>query len=227
MEKKGASHVEIILSFVLFISTVTLALYIFNPLTLSSPIQSSISFVTTELTGNISLDVTTYAIKITPGAQTSLGVEISESPSLKARVETYSGSKLPYSRSSNIISFNRQGNDLVLIKFSEDFIEDNSISLQQLNQSAYEIISSVTENLVSEKRAIELSNAYIKDYASLKKYLKITSDFSFSLTFSPSDKIIAEKQIPSNIPVLSDIKRKQIIRSSGNTAFADLGLKIW
>ncbi len=227
MKKRGVSHIEIILSFILFISIVFLVLYFFNPGKTQRLVQSSITFAESEISGNISAVLDTYSVKIASKAGSIVGVEI-PSGGKKARVEDYQGNKLASSHSGNMVSFDRSGRDIVLIKFSEDFEEDNTVPAQTLDPTLYQILSSNSEKVLSEKRALGLNKSYFADYKSVQENLKLTGmDFAFALIFSPNDQIIAQNSLPRSIDVLSTIKRKSVIRTDGSSAFADFGVKIW
>jgi hypothetical protein len=73
-----------------------------------------------------------------------------------------------------------------------------------------------------------LNKSYYENYFALKEHFNIQkANFGFALTFSPNDKIIAEREIPSGLEIYSETKREEILRQNGQIAFADFRVWVW
>ena len=85
--------------------------------------------------------------------------------------------------SGNVI-FNREGNNFVVIKFNEDF-DAGTVggSAEILSEGNYTISSSDDKEVISEKRALALSEFYFDNYQELKKKFNLPGriDFAFSV----------------------------------------------
>src|SRR3989344_2949597 len=93
MNKKGMSHVEIILSFVIFITAVGFALYFFNPGDSDRLVESSLTYAFTEISENTSLEIKIFTVLIkhdNPINENSIAFNFSGIGE-ETRVETYEG----------------------------------------------------------------------------------------------------------------------------------------
>ena len=220
---------EVILSFVLFVSIVFVALLFFTPAKTTRVLESSLSFIEREIVENTTTVLVTYSVKIDQSADDIVVVEISEDANKKVRVEDYQGIKLPSSHSSGKIYFERDSEDFVLIKFSEDFPETNEVpTSSNLDPNLYDIVSSSSESILSEKRVISLQSSYTNNYNVLRESFNLRNiDFSFSVTIPGKEAITAEIQIPENVDIFAKSRKIQILLEDGSTAFGDLRTKVW
>ena len=95
----------------------------------------------------------------------------------------------------------------------------------------FELASSSSRRIISEKRAIELSKSYSDSerYQQLKEQLKLPPimDFSFVFSFSEEDFVRAEREVPAGVEVFSKIERVEVLRENGSVVFADFSVAIW
>ncbi|MDO8459908.1 MAG: hypothetical protein Q7S74_02260 [Nanoarchaeota archaeon] len=245
MKKKGATHIEIILSFILFASAVGFALYFLNPVDHTRLVDSSLGYASREILDNtsISVDSLSVLIKNTPperilsSAQGNIiAVNISGIPlSKNVRVEELDGTVLPSERSGEIVYIKNSAGwpakEFVYIRFSEDFDSAVSVSPHPFDNSTfYEISSSENINAISEKKMLYLNTTYFENYQDLKEKrfnLPNRVNFGFSLKFDDNKNIIAEKNIPNGLEVFSDNKRTDVLRKNGALDFGDFNIKIW
>ena len=236
MEKRGISHIEFIISFIIFITFVAFAIFLFNPLKETNVTSSALPFTVNEIIKNTSVDLTTYSIKINKNAippnQKIIAVDIPNIPAEEqARVESYTGQVLRSKKEGNIIYLDFENEEFILVKSSKDFLPYSPAFAEKtfINENYYVIASSSREKIVSEKGLIELNDSYYKRYDRLKSNLKVPgqTNFGFSIRFTEQDNIIAQNQIPQGIDVFSYLKRTEILRISGEAKFAKLEVKIW
>jgi hypothetical protein len=237
MQKRGLSNIEFILSFVLFIGFVMAALYFFNPVRDVKVLESSKSYVIGELTRNVTVELDSYSIKIMPDASPSndgviavniLGID----PAKNVSMEDYYGKRMDSLREGDRIYIKvGTGSNMInftIVKFSEDFTA-GTVSEKPAPDKYYKIASSSAEEVISEKRLLQLNDSYYNDYLLLKKQLGIPTevDFAFELEFPNGYKISAARDIPLRAEVFAETQIKEILRKDGTTEFANFMVRIW
>ena len=95
MKKKGASNVEFVIAFILFITVVGASFYLFNPTKNVKAREQSSTYVFGKIIENTTVEVASYALKINQGCDPIIAFEISEPIKGGARVEDYYGNELP------------------------------------------------------------------------------------------------------------------------------------
>lgn len=244
MNKGGLGHIEMMLSFLIFIGFVIFALYFFNPSDPSRTISSSQSYIFDEIIKDVSVEVESYSVKINtplptpPAIPESIKVEIKGVDSKKrVRVESSSGLDVGSVRTGDSVQFNLEsklyngGKGFAIIKFSEDYIP-SSVPLDSLNSVPdYTISSSNKIQVISEKRMNSLEQRYNADYNGLTGTFNIPSsaNFEFELIFDsdPINNIKAERERPENVEIFPDVKRVEVLRENGGIEFADLIVRVW
>lgn len=241
MNKRGISHIEMMLSFLIFIGFVIFALYFFSPAQTSRLVESSLSYAFREVNNNVSVELESYSISLNlASVGDSLAVELPSSlENANVRVENYLGEVIPSQRdgsNGDIIYFEKAGSEygngkgFVVIKLSED-IEPytGQVSSVTIDRTLYSIASSNIAELISEKRMSELKILYDGEYNSLKNDFNLPDrvEFGFGLAFDENDKINAEREIPKGREVFLKKERVEVLRVNGQSQFADLTIKIW
>ncbi|MBU0466598.1 MAG: hypothetical protein KJ718_05445 [Nanoarchaeota archaeon] len=234
--KRGLGHVEVILSFVLFIVAVGFALYFFNPAGGDRLVESSLTYAFREISQNTSVGVETFSVVINNSEiPTSTNMIVLEFSGIegKTRVETYDGDVLESLHEDEFIyvsSGDWNSIAFVFVMFGEEFEETDGLSGTH-DANYYEVGSSNLKEVISEKRFLVLNQTYYKDYLTLKGEeqfnLPDMANFGFSLVFDENDFIIAEKEIPAGLEVFSETERVEVLRDNGNIIFADLIVKVW
>ena len=224
---KGAAHIEIIISMVLFIGFVMFVFYFFNPIKSSRIVDSSLPYLFNEINGKLNVELETYSVKIDEVAEV---IKIEENIDLQdknIRVENYYETKeLPSAIIEGKIYFKPGEEKFVLIKICED-LEAYTGWEAGAQGGTYTISYVGTRDIFSEKKAKELNQTYFENYAGLKdEFNLIRTDFAFSLVFSDSE-IKAERFIPAGTDVFSEYKRKEVLRESGELEFVDLIAMVW
>jgi len=233
--KKAGAHIEIILAFIIFFSVIGFALYFFSPLKSSRIVDSTLDYAFAEIIKNVSVDIDTYTVIINAGEGINAGevaqLEIEgEEGNKNVRVTDDSGDVMLSKRSDDFVSFVWGGEKLVLIEFSEDFV-DSDLSLDTPKSgSYYQIASSKTRRAISEKRVIKLNESYYTNYLGLKEDFNLPRrvDFAFLLILNNGDEIEASIQTPGEREVFSNSKRMEILRQADETSdFAELTVRVW
>jgi hypothetical protein len=233
INKRGISHIEAILSFVVFIGFLIFAFFFFSPLTGENVLDSSLDYGFREIDDYTSIVLESYSVVIDNAVNDNvIGIEIdTDVPNTKAKVEDSQANTLSHRLEGNIIYFNRPGNNFAFILFSEDFQDGTLLdSGVQLSEEQHSISSSESKEILSENRLLGLNESYYTDYEGLKKNFNLPNriDFGFSVNFDNGEgNINAERTIPEGLEVLSSQDRIEIIRKNGDIVFADLIVKVW
>jgi hypothetical protein len=230
MEKRGVSNVEFVLAFVLFVSFVAIAFFLFNPIKNLRTIDFSASYSFDAIVKNASIEMDSYSIKINNGAGSIVAILIPYiAQTKKARVENYYDRVLPSNFSGGVVYFQREGENFAVIKFSDDFQSGGLAEKTNLDTGKYTLASAVSESVVSEKRMLALNQSYIKDYTGLKKNLNIPDnvEFSFNLQFQDGYIISGERTGAAKLERLSETKRLEVLRNGGSAEFAYLTVQVW
>lgn len=231
MNKRGAGHIEIILAFLLFAAAVFFALYFFSPSNTSRLVDSSLGYAMQEVLKNSTIELKTYTVKVEANSANSISINFSSVPEgMNVAVKDYAGNPIGSMRQNNQIYLQGPfiGEKLLKITFGEDINNSAVISSSSFDSESYQIASTNSEDVISEKRIISLKEAYNVDYLGLKKKFNLPGriNFGFSLEFSNLDKITVEKET-NNQEVNSDNKEIKVLRLSGEIVPATLYVKIW
>ncbi len=252
MKKRGLSHIEVILSFIIFIGAVGFALYFFSPTNSSRLVDTSLDYVNREISKNITVNLKTYSISINnSGNQVNdahvLAVNISgicENANGIVKAVNLSGYNFSSGVGNGNNKCNSQHEDIVLIKnenwaaedfvylkLSEDFDESsgNVGGDPRPNPDFYKLSTVNSEDLFSEKRILNLNKTYYEDYYGLKKQFNLPGrvNFGFSFSFTNDDEIKVENPVPSGLEVFSKVDRVEVLRKNGKVEYADFTMKVW
>lgn len=250
MNKRGISHIEMLLSFLIFAGFVIFALYFFSPFKASRLIESTLTYAQIEIIKNTTIEIESYSVSL----------DVSDSNDLNRIVQI---EIKDYDASKNVQAKNRNG-DMVLaekvssgggttskhikfdtsnvydtdptkgfaiFRFGEGLIENPPPGGGGNNmKGTYAIISSDKIKLISESRIINLKTAYEKDYNKVKKDFNLPSmaNFEFEVAFSTTDIISAQRPLrPQSEEIFANSKRIEVLRNTGEIQFADLKVRVW
>ncbi|MEK6843953.1 MAG: hypothetical protein AABX83_00855 [Nanoarchaeota archaeon] len=242
MNKRGISHIEVMLSFLIFAGFVIFALYFFNPFQQSSRlIDSSLDYAIREIINNATVNLETFSITMdVSGGGIIRKIKIAGVDNSKnAVVENRHGAIVPSRRDGNsdntefdtsLVHDNDPTKGFAIFKFSYDFPQGTLTGGGgQLEEDKYKITSYNNLELLSENKIKELNNSYNIDYQNLKKGFNLPErvDFGFMLEFNSNDFIEAQKKVPQGVELFSDLKRVEVLRTNGKVQFANLIVRVW
>lgn len=247
MKKRGLGHVEVIVSFVIFVAAIGTALYFFNPGGGNQVIDSSFIYVEREIVKNASVAIEVYSAKVDgetmPPEYDSMKIEIPRNADGNSRV-------FPVGENDSLQSFfddsddsvyvsELNGVEFVTIYISEafdsesgslaEFLSGASVWPEDSNGSHYEISSYDSREIVSEKSIQKLKDFYDEDYFSLKEEFNLPNrvDFSFRVEMDDGGAIEAVREIPQGFEVFSREKSVELARKNGVIENAKLVVRIW
>lgn len=235
MEKRGKANVEFILAFIMFFAFVAMVIVFFNPGKSSKLTEASETYAWSEILRNASVEVDSYSVKINlelPECGSSALIEIQGDADKNARVESYEGVKIAsteyVSGTLHKVAFTAN-NEYAAVKMSSDFVRSAGSVSGTADPNCYEIVSSFSSKVVSEKKIKMLKGMYESDYAGLKKSVGMpaSTNFDFTLEFSESDFTKVEREKPEGVEVFSETRRMEVVRDTGSMGFAYLTIKVW
>ena len=243
MNERGISHIEVMLSFLIFIGFVIFAFYFFSPTQTSRIVESATSYAFREIIESTSTEVESYYVKMDVSDRSGIR---------KIKVKDFDFNKIENVRIENrhgvIVRSGREGNShniifdsdavhdgnpregFAVFKINEDFYPgDLTSGGEPLKKKDYEIISSDKIEFVSEKRIRVLNASYYDDYEKLKQQFNMPSsvNFEFSIVLDSGEEIEAKRERPKGVEVFSNVRRIEVLREDGSVMFADLILRIW
>ena len=233
MEKRGVSHVEFILSFLLFIGFLLSILLFFDPFDNNDILDVSLNEVSDSIIKQVSKEIIIYSV-VVDQAVTEPIIEFTIpniNSDYKVRVEDYNGNVLPSSFDGTDVVVDRTSSldpGFLKVKFSDAF-DPSSPAPSGSSTTVVTIASSNIKNISTEFGFNVLKTQYVTDYSTLKTDLGLPPgiNFAFEVKFDDGTGIIASNSIPSGVDVFVDKDRIEIIRGDGKSEFADLSVKVW
>jgi hypothetical protein len=235
MKRKGVSHIEMVISFVLFIAFVTAALYFFTPTNTGRLIESTLTYSFREIEVNSSVELDIINVKMNTSSSLPSTVGIYTGLDLSGKevyAENFQNEKVVADIAGDNIIL--QSNDwerdgFISVRLSEDIENEDFLSPTGLEENKYEIASVVSKKVLSEKRLLELNKSYHSDYLGVKKMFNLPgrADFGFRAIIKEEYEIVAEKNKPSATDVFSDSKKVDIMTKEGKLYFGDLIVEVW
>ncbi len=231
MIKRGLSHIEFIISFVIFIGFILFAFVFFNPLQSERTLKSSMDYAWIEVARETQEKIEFYSVSINSSVlEDKVAIKISGIPSgYNSSVEDVDGNFVESYFDQDGVNFDRRGKNFFRIKYSPIFQNgQNVIAGSKLNGNEYYISSSNSEKIYFEKLFLELNKSYFSDYSSLKKKINLPNrvDFGFVVKFKDYE-IVALKEIPEGLEVLSKSDRIEVIRNQNLREYAEVRVLVW
>lgn len=243
MEKRGMSHIEVILAFALFLGAVLFIFYLFNPVHETKVDKIALDELLEGIKSQASTDVTTYWVKINnPSSITDNRIAIdllfTYDSDLVALVKDIDGNSLKnhINKHSNegILCIGDGTNNLppfISIIVGKDFTNsdyNSGCSLTIPEESQYKVSSSYKRTILSERKLEELKTVYGSNYQTLKTNLNIlnVNNFDFKVVFSGKT-IESTRTIPEGVEINAINKRMEVLRSNGEIEFADILIRMW
>lgn len=229
---RGASHIEMILSLVLFIALVGVALFFFRPSNTSRLVDTSLDYTFSAIEKNSSVEITTYSISLNDIAirnKEIISFYIGNPDNKKERIVDKRDNVLQSGSLGEIVSVAHEGNNFIYVSLSKGFPGGN-LDVGAVSQDDYEISSSLSKKVISEKAVRKLGEEYSSNYEELKKEefnLPSRNDFGILLTFTNKSSIIIQREVPSGADVFSRTKKIEILKEDGLIELGELTVKIW
>ena len=225
MNKRGFSHIEVILGFLLFIAAVVFAL---TYLKIGQYDNKKISeIVYGKIENQLKEDINEYSLKLNdniPAGQEIIAIEINVSGNSSAL--NFTGSKTSSFADNGVLYINRTSNgDKYDILVSPGILVRNILPAGALNDSYYTISPALARKIISKNKFIEMNKSYYEDYESLKDKLGIDNDFAVSIKVN-GEEIKMDKQMKSR-NVFANTKSVEYLNDDGDIMFVKIRIEVW
>jgi len=224
--KKGQGHIEMIISFSLFIGFVVTILLFYRPTVKSKDI--SLGVVERELMNNLTTDFYFFSVKMS--GESDCFCFSSEYFSSGMNVIAYNSSKdkINAGTSGNSICIESGNNDFFYIYLSPEFGENNIECSNSITISNDNIGLLREAKVISNSALSSLKERYDIDYNRLKEELKITYDFRLAVFDELGDKILEfDKTAPLGRPVYSKDISIEILHEDGMIQKGTMKVYAW
>lgn len=229
MQKRGFSHIEMVLAFLIFISVLFFSLYFLSIGSSSNLAKSSLEYSEDALLKNISVNIESYSLRLVSSAGV-IAIDMPAGVSGGSSVKGNNGIKVDSVLENNKLYFKPSTESFYTIYISEEIKKvDPFTERPAVDKSKYDLAESNKIKVFSEKRMLELNKSYHLDYGEFQKVFSLGQNVNlgYNMIFSDSDFIIIDREIPENTDVFAISTRGEVIRTSGDIIFADLITKVW
>jgi len=213
MGKKAQMHVEMILSFALFILSITIIFLLLNPISKQSSNKMEINIIQQKILNKISSEVGIMSVITT----TENGCY--EFP--LNYINEY-GSEFTEFQQENLRKYN--------LYFSEDLSNTQTHNIPGCEPTGFSFGVYLTEDLIVYDKINELITEYNSAYEPLKDELRLNNDFTFK--FKTKDNVEVQglktsKSPPSGINIIANEFPVRVIKSSGEIQELILNIQAW
>lgn len=222
--KKGISHVEVVLSFVIFLGFLIFLISIFRPFKVTS--GDNLDLLERGIKEYASTDINFVTLKLnSPASCFSFNYNLSN-----IIVKTETGIAEAYSKKENSLEkiYIKGLGEFFYIYSNEDFAEKSfSDSCISLDESNYTLGLFRNYNIFSFDKLKNLAENYYLDYENLSRGLAAGKDFAFSLKNYEGISILnALRNIPKTSVYARDLPI-QIVYNNATFEYAVLNIKTW
>jgi len=230
IKHKKASHVGIIISFIIFITFLAFIYAALNPILKNQEEKKkTLQYLETKIQLDLESNLTTTTVNLdsSPGGSCIILEGIGESIDLpNIRIHDADGNVLGYDVDGNNIDIG-DATRLLKIYYSDEF-DDASGDPSSCVSEGYEIVSSKIEKKIFESRAINFISRYQSQYNTLKSDLNVptNSEFGFDFIYENGTKI-GSGEINSSASIYAGEVPVGYLTSEANINFGKLIVKVW
>ena len=221
--KRSAAHVEMILSFVLFIFIVGFLLFYIRPYEKPVLANTLLSGLEDSFNEQASVDLTTLFLKVESDGcyvdLTGLGLDVgsNESGLLKSSGGNVVAGELIGNRLEGI------GSGAFYLFVSSEF-EERSVDCANDTEASYTAGSLIKKRIISNKFLILIKQRYDSEYASLKMDFGIPSNIDFSIV---AGDVVMEMNVPEGLEVDAKSSYEDVLYSDGSIETQKFIFKVW
>ncbi len=229
-EKKGTSHVEVIMSFIIFISFITFMMIIFNPFKAISANTSVLSVAESKIVNYVYSNLTVSSVILNSSFNSNAGCIYARFPSLnKIVVKDTNGEIVNANRTTDDVYLEYAGERVYRIYSSEELEEKNFVvsGCYKLDESNYTIGITRNYKRISYSNLVKLNEDYNNNYEQLKKNLNLTNDFTFVIREGSVVMFEGSRYKPRGINLIAKDIPIEILDKNATLNNAILNLLVW
>jgi hypothetical protein len=221
--KLGQGHIELILSFIIFVGFVVALLVILNPVNQKNITYSSLNDVQDKILNNLSITYEYIGLILTNPIASDKSCfyiedKIQEDSNFIVRDE--SGVVVDAKLSADKIYIKNTGKRYYKFYFSNSFhnSDGNFVDCAPLLDTQYNFGVLNTEKIIFYENFYAFNNSYIVDYATLKKNLKIENDFDFVLYDIIKNELFNESLLKNNKKITTILSTEIALKTLNKNA---------
>lgn len=226
--KKAATHIEMVLSFVIFIGFVIFILAVFNPFQFTSKETSNIENIARKIQENLSVNVDFLTLKLTSPSPDCFYVPYSLNNVVVKNMEKRK--KIAESAESEIRIEGDSSDDFFYIYSSKIFLQDSLSGCVLLPENSYSLGLLQNQGMIFNGSLLGFKNEYETNYLKLKNNLEIpaSDDFLVKVLDMQGDvKMDVKMDKPSSIKISAKDTPVQLIYKNGTINYALMHIEIW
>ncbi|MFH1238292.1 MAG: hypothetical protein ABIH79_02040 [archaeon] len=229
IKKKGAAHLEMIISFVFFLGFVFFLFLTLKPYDMTVLSSSVVAGLYDSFEERIHTNLTNFFLKAEYTGPSScfyiqLPNEIFEYGFTKSLVTDVSDVEISSEFENNNLNIN--SNEIFYkVAISPEFHNNDLSSCEQL--SNYSLGSLIERRVSSYHSLVNMSTRYIEDYENLKYDLNVPDVFDFGITCKELPEINMERLVPSLGDVVSRNYVLEVLKDTGEVINARFTIKVW
>lgn len=231
-KQKKASHVGMILSFVIFITFLVFLFSITQPVTQRERGKEDLlEYLKTELVNEFSVKMTTVTINVEEGVDDCIKIPVIKGIQDNENAIVKNGKTLEVLEHSqdNYIEIKRNSADVVKIYYSLDFPEKTeSMNCNVISSNDYSIGLIRTNEYIFETEIKNMIEDFEGNYSSIKGKFEVASGDNFGFSFKDNEGGVIEtesKNVSTNVYV--EEVPVQYVDSKANIKAGFLSIKVW
>lgn len=225
--KKGAVHIEMIVSFILFISFIVFLLWFFKPAQIFSKSPTASEVTESSILDYVSTNLTLSSIKINQGFTIGqclyVGFNLTNNTIVKSE-----SSIVNADYENGYLYFGYDGGFYRI--FSSEELEEKSIdhtTCTLIDDENYTLGLTRDYSEVSYSKLITFNDSYYNNYSQLKKDLKIRNDFNFIIQDSSGIMFQGKRYTPQGIDLMAKDIAIEILDKNASLDSAILNIQTW
>lgn len=229
MNKRGYTHIEVIIAFVLFFAFVAFLLIYIRPYDTTTLSGSVVSAFYDSFKQQSYTNLTMFFLKADyEGKQACFYIELDRNlfefsfSDAKSLVKPVKGGVVPSTLDTERLYIEKTG-EFYNVLISPDFTPDSSFSCGE-KFTDYELGSINEKQLVSNKSLFDLKERYEKGYALLREDLNLPETFDFAIV---SDLVVMQKNIPEKAEVVARDYVEEVLLQDGTVISEKFTLMVW
>lgn len=230
MNKRGYTHIEVIIAFVLFFAFVTFLMIYIRPYSTTTLSESVVSAFYDSFKQQSYTNLTTFFLKADYNGQpTCFYIELNKTlfefsfSDAKSLVKPVNGSVAPSALGPERLYINKT-EEFYNVLISPDFENSLSGTSSCENFTDYKLGSINEKQLVSNKSLFDLKDRYEKGYSALRQDLNLPGTFDFAIV---SDLVVMQKNIPEKAQVVARSYIEEVLLQDGTVVSEKFTLMVW
>ena len=229
LEKTGAAHLEMIISFLFFIGFVFFSLTVLRPYDVTTLSSSVIAGLHDSFEEKIHTNLTNVFLKANytgPSScfYVSLPLGIFKYKFTNSLVKSVSDVEISSGFTSDNLNIN-SGEIFHKVAISPEFDDDDLNGCGPL--ANYSLGSIIERRVSSYNSLIDMSDRYANDYENLKKDLNVPEVFDFGIICKELPEINMERLVPSLGDVVARDYVLEVLKDTGEVINARFTIKVW